>query len=90
MSTLYTVRTLDDQIIIWDEETQDDGKGGYNEFYFTLKNIAEAMLDQIKEVHPEAKFKIVEINSGDIHEVSSFTAEDIHQKAIEQREERNA
>ena len=90
MDILYAVRTKDNHIIIWDEESQYNGKGGYNEFFFVEKTMAEAMLHHIKEVYPEAEFKMVEVHYSEIIEETSFTAEDIRQKAIEQMEERNA
>lgn len=86
---VYSIRTMDDQIVIFDEEVQRNGEE-LTEFYFTIKEYAEALLDYMKVDCPSTQFKLVELNLKDINYIKGFTAEDIHQKALEEREVRRA
>lgn len=83
---LYSIRTTDDRIVIFDEEVQKTDEG-YSEIFFTIKDIAEELL---KTMEPKGSFKIAETPRKEIVYRNGFTAEDIHQKALEEREIRRA
>ena len=85
---IYSIRTQDDEIIIWDDEEQLAEDGGYNEMFTPVKEIALSLLKHISKIHPDTKFKLVAFDSTNVAEVKSYTIEDIEQKAIEEKERR--
>lgn len=91
MKVVYSIRTEDDRIVIFDEEVQVVKEGEqYNEFFTTDKNIALTILAWWQKENPETKFKLVETNLNEVKIEHEFTEEEVHQKAIEQTEERRA
>ena len=84
MEVVYSIRTEDDRIVVFDEEVQvvKDGEE-YNEFFITDKDIALIVLAWWQKENPETKFKLVETNIDELKIEHEFTMEEVHEKAVE-------
>ena len=85
MEVVYSIRTEDDRIVVFDEEVQVVKEGEeYNEFFITDKEVASIILAWWQKENPETKFKLVETNIDELKIEHEFTMEEVHEKAIEE------